>query len=436
MTDRNVLPSSANNPQAAPRKKLNILLNPVGSAGDVHPLAGLGAALKARGHDVTFITNDYFQPLAEGLGLTFIPMGTRAEFEAVLHHPDAWHPRKALDLIFRTVIEKTLTQTVETVQRLNQPGRTVVVGTSLALGTRVAQDWLKIPTVSVHLAPSIFRSSYVVPRFSGLGFMRVLPSFARNWMWRVIDALVVDRALAGPLNEFRAKLGLPRVKRFMHDWWHSPLRVIGLFPPWFGPPQPDWPAQTVLTGFPMFDERELHGLAPEVEAFLAQGDKPLVFTPGSAMLQGEKFFAAAAAACAKLGRRGILLTRFPEQIPHELPAGVRHFSYVPLSALLPRAAAMVYHGGIGTCAQALAAGVPHLITPMAHDQHDNAARIRRLGVGAELEMSRVTAASLSRALGSLLSDRKMPGRCHELAQRMAQERPIEKTCALIEEAAS
>ena len=186
----------------------------------------------------------------------------------------------------------------------------------------------------------------------------------------------------------------------------------------------------------MFDERELHGLAPEVEAFLAQGDKPLVFTPGSAMLQGEKFFAAAAAACAKLGRRGILLTRFPEQIPHELPAGVRHFSYVPLSAILPRAAAMVYHGGIGTCAQALDAGVPHLITPMDHDKHDNAARIRRLGVGAELEMSRVTAASLSRALGSLLSDLEMPGRCNELAQRMAQERPIEKTCALIEEAAS
>jgi len=429
-------PSNPHDARISSRETLNILLNPVGSAGDVHPLAGLGSALKSRGHEVTVITNDYFRPLIEKLGLGFVPMGSREEFEAVLHHPDAWHPRKALDLIFRTVIEKTLAQTVQTIQRLNKPGRTVVVGTSLALGARVAQDWLKVPTVSVHLAPSIFRSIYLMPRFSGLGFMRALPRFARNWMWRLIDALVVDKALAGPLNEYRATLGLPRVSRVLHGWWHSPLRVIGLFPPWFGPPQPDWPAQTVLTGFPMFDERELHGLAPEVEAFLAQGDAPLVFTPGSAMLQGEKFFAAAAAACSKLNRRGILLTRFSEQIPAQLPAGVRHFSYVPLSALLPRAAAMVYHGGIGTCAQALAAGVPHLITPMAHDQHDNAARIRRLGVGAELEMSRVTAASLSRALGALLADRSVPGRCSEVAQRMTQEQPMKRTCALIEQAAS
>ncbi len=140
----------------------------------------------------------------------------------------------------------------------------------------------------------------------------------------------------------------------------------------------------MLTGFPLFDEKQVHALSPEVEDFLNAGEKPLVFTPGSAMLQGEKFFAAAAQACALSGRRGILLTRFPKQLPAKLPEGVKHFDYVPLSGLLPRAAAMVYHGGVGTCAQALAAGIPHLITPMAHDQHDNASRVARLGVGVEL----------------------------------------------------
>lgn len=415
--------------RAAP---LNILLNPVGSAGDVHPLAGLGAALKARGHDVTVITNGYFGPLIEKLGLKFIELGTREQYEEVLRHPHAWHPRKALDLIFRTIIEKALPQTVELLQRLHQPGRTVVVGTSLALGARVAQDWLNIPTVSVHLAPSIFRSSYVVPRFAGLGFMNWLPRFARNGVWRVIDALIVDPSLAKPLNAYRAKLGLAPIKRIMHDWWHSPTRIIGLFPPWFGPPQPDWPKQATLTGFPMFDERELHGLAPEVEAFLHAGGKPVVFTPGSAMLQGRKFFSAAAQACAALGKRAVLLTRFAEQVPKDLPAGVRHFDYVPLSLLLPRAAAMVYHGGIGTCAQALAAGVPHLVTPMAHDQFDNAARLERLGVGVTLPMERVTPRRLEATLARLLASRDAPGRCWEIARRMEQERPVERTCELIE----
>lgn len=416
-------------------KPLNILLNPVGSAGDVHPFVGLAAALKARGHEVRILTNEYFRPLAEKMGLEFVPLGSREEFETVLRDPNAWHPRKALDVIFKAVIEKLLPQTVETLSRLHQKGRTVVVASTLALGARVAQEAFSIPTVSVHLAPGIFRSSYEVPVFDGLGFMRWLPRFAKDLVWRLIDAAFVDPSTAPAINRYRATLGLKPVQRILHHWWHSPLRVLGLFPAWFGPPQPDWPAQTLLTGFPMFDERDVHAPDPALEAFMAEGDKPFVFTPGSAMLQGQKFFAAAAEACRMLKRRGILLTRFEEQIPRELPPGVRHFAYVPLSRLLSRCAAMVYHGGIGTCAQTLAAGVPHLVMPMAHDQHDNAARLARLGVGDSLAPGKFTADHLARKLKALVENRDMPGRCWEIARRMEQERPLERSCEIIEQCA-
>ena len=77
----------------------------------------------------------------------------------------------------------------------------------------------------------------------------------------------------------------------------------------------------------------------------------------------------------------MFLTQYPEQLPARLPNGVRHFNYIPFSTVLPRAAAFVHHGGIGTTAQALAAGVPQLVVPLAHDQPDNAVRIRHLGVG-------------------------------------------------------
>jgi UDP:flavonoid glycosyltransferase YjiC (YdhE family) len=63
-----------------------------------------------------------------------------------------------------------------------------------------------------------------------------------------------------------------------------------------------------------------------------------------------------ALALSRSGQRGILLTQFPEQLPATLPNGVRHFNYVPFSRVLPCAAAFVHHGGIGTTAQALAAG--------------------------------------------------------------------------------
>src|SRR5262249_32355180 len=151
-----------------------------------------------------------------------------------------------------------------------------------------------------------------------------------------------------------------------------------LFPEWFGPPQPDWPPNVTMTSFPLFDERGLAELPTDVETFLAAGTPPIVFTPGSAMKQGRAFFTTAVEACVRLGRRGVLLTRFGEQVPPSWPEGIRHFEYVPFSQVFPRAAAVVHHGGIGTTSQCLAAGVPQLIMHMAHDQPDNAARILKL----------------------------------------------------------
>src|SRR5207253_413252 len=133
--------------------------------------------------------------------------------------------------------------------------------------------------------------------------------------------------------------------------------------------------------------------------------------PGSAMKQGKAFFAAAVEACVKLGRRGMLLTRFPEQVPSPLPDGIRHFEYVPFSQVFPRAAAVVHHGGIGTTAQALAAAVPQLVMHMAHDQPDNAARVLRLGVGRPISPKAFRAPAVAKALHALSSSPEIAERC-------------------------
>ena len=64
---------------------------------------------------------------------------------------------------------------------------------------------------------------------------------------------MADLTLAPELNRFRAELGLAPVHGIIDQWWHSPARIIGLFPDWFAPPAPDWPPQTRLTGFPLYD---------------------------------------------------------------------------------------------------------------------------------------------------------------------------------------
>src|SRR5205823_14931335 len=90
---------------------------------------------------------------------------------------------------------------------------------------------------------------------------------------------------------------------------------------------------------------------------------------------------AAVAACERLGVRGLLLTKYPHQLPPRLPPTVRYCPFAPFRRLLPLCGAVVHHGGIGTTAAALSAGIPQLILPLAWDQPDNAERVRRLGVG-------------------------------------------------------
>ena len=263
---------------------------------------------------------------------------------------------------------------------------------------RVAQDALGIPGVSVHLSPAILRSVLKPARTPPLPVSARLPRSWNRLVYSIVDALLIDRALAGPLNDFRRSLGLPPVKRIFNSWIHSPDRVIGLFPDWFAPQPPDWPRQTVLTGFPLYDESDVTAVDPAVERFLIDGPAPIAFTPGSAMRHAQRFFAEAVRTCRILGCRGVLLSRHAENMPANLPPDVRHVDYVPFSRLLPHCAALVHHGGIGTAAQALAAGIPQLVVPMAHDQPDNAARLNRLGVAEVLPARRFRAPRASAAL--------------------------------------
>jgi UDP:flavonoid glycosyltransferase YjiC (YdhE family) len=415
---------------------VKVLLIPLGSHGDVHPFVGLGLALRARGHDVTLITLGYFEKLVRSAGLDFVALPLAEDFEEGLKDPDLWHPRRGFALVVRKSLLPYLRPIYDHIAERYVPGQTVVVPGSLAFGARVAQDRLGVPVASVHLQPGVLRSEYHAPVLPGLFMPDWLPRFLKRWQYRLANALVIEPLLTPGLNAFRAEVGLPPVHDLMGGWWHSPRLVLGLFPDWYGPPQPDWPPQVRLTGFPLYDERELRDVPAELAEFLDAGPPPVVFTPGSANRHGHAFFAAAVEACRLLGRRGLLLTRFPEHLPASLPPEVRHFEYVPFSRVLPRAAALAHHGGIGTTAQALAAGIPQLIMPLAHDQPDNADRLRRLGVGRALPPARFCAPAVAHALDALLSSADVAARCRDYAGRIRASRPLDEASRLIEELAA
>jgi len=410
---------------------LDVLLPTIGSAGDVHPIIAFGTALQKRGHRATVITNQFFEPQVRDAGLDFVALGTTREAEEAIADPRLWHKTKSFACIVERAIAPNIDRLYQTIQGRRKPN-TVVAASALCFGARVAQENLGVPLASVHLQPAIIRSLVDGGQQGRIPMGPSVPRFGKKAVFWLLDKVWGDRLLAPPINSFRASVGLPPVRRILRDYVHSPQMVIGLFPEWFAPIQPDWPPNTHLAGFVLHDDSERQTVGAEVEQFLAGGSPPLVFTPGSAAATLKDFFRESVEACRIGGHRAMLVTNFPEQLPGNLPSEVRHFPYLPFSQILPRCSALVYPGGVGTMAQAINAGIPHLVVPHGHDQPDNAFRVKRLGLGSSVYPERYTAARVARILRELLTSSEIRSRCASYCRRIDSAAALNRACDLIE----
>ncbi|HEY3393621.1 MAG TPA: glycosyltransferase, partial [Lacipirellulaceae bacterium] len=355
----------------------HFIITALGSYGDVHPMVGLGSALVARGHRVQVITNPYFEEVVTHARLELLPIGTREDYLRLTQHPDLWHPIRGPQLVLTQAAVELMRPLYKMLTDHFVPGETVFCAHALDLASRVVGEKFGVPVVSINFAPVMFWTMHDSPRLKGALLGPRVPKWLKRVQFWLADEVVSPRLWGNELNCMRAELGLAPANRIFTHWLHATDLVLGLFPDWFGPPQPDWPPNTRAVGFPLWDSPEsvpifrsvsMSGellerkmgtdlLGGEIREFLAAGSPPIAFSPGSANREAQPFFAAAVDACRRLGRRGILLTKYADQLPSELPDTVRHFVFVPLSKLLPHTSALVHHGGIGTCAQGLAAGV-------------------------------------------------------------------------------
>ncbi|HEY8901905.1 MAG TPA: glycosyltransferase [Chthoniobacterales bacterium] len=398
-----------------------VLLLPIGSSGDVNPFLWLGRLLRARGHEVTVVANPVFADAIRALGLRHIPFGDETEFRSLLDHPDVWHPLKGPPLVLRFAGEVTGRHFDLIASEMRDGDQPLVLAPATAFGARLAREKFGFPLISVHLQPCIFLSVGDTPLVGrGLDWIRKLPSGLKRAVFALIRARIGREVNPGVRRACKV-VGIPAPRNAFTEWWQSPDGGLCLWPEWFGPPQPEWGPQVVNAGFPLYDLADQIALPPALEAFLTAGPPPLLFTPGTAMSQGTQFFETALAACRRGGHRAIFATKFPDRLPANLPSEIFHAAYVPFSTLLPRCAAIVHHGGIGTTSQALAAGIPQLIRPFSHDQPDNASRVQRLGVGEAIRPDDFTEAHLTRTLGALLTNEPLKSRAAALATRLRAE---------------
>lgn len=411
---------------------MDVLIFTLGSLGDIHPFVGLGQALTARGHRVTLGANSAFRDLILAAGLEHEEVGTRAELDETFADDRFWHPNVGYRQVVDRIIMPAMRRQFEIVAG-RRSERTVVVASTVSLGARIARDKLGVPVLGAHVQPMVIWSEYRSPVVGGLWLGDGVPRALKRWQYRLAESLTVRRWMLRPVNRFRAEIGLPRL-RSMDELLHAPDGVLALFPEWFAPRQPDWPAQTRFVGFPLWDASREMGLDPRLETFLDAGDPPIAFTLSTTDWLAPEFYRAAVDACRALSCRGILLTRDRVAVPDPLPPEILRVDFAPFRPLLPRVRALVHHGGLGTGAQALAAGIPQVTRPACFDQPDNAERLERLGTSRTLSCRELDGPRLAAALVEMGSP-AVRRRCREIARRLRTGGGLSEAVAVVERAA-
>lgn len=409
---------------------MQVIMVAIGSAGDVYPFIGLGKALVEQGHGVTLCSMPAFQAAIEQQGLEFVPVCDEQTYRQAMDDPRLWEPKTSFGTLWQAIAGM-----LEPVYRYVASRRfedIVVVGSLWALGARIAHERYGIPYLSVQVSPSTLLSAHVPPVHPKFNVSPRMPLSLRKWLWRGIEYLSLDRTCAPAIDALRHKVGLTgTVQRVFSQWLHAPQGVLCLFPDWFAAPQPDWPRPLNMVGFPLYDGSQGGELGPQVQAFLAAGPAPVVFTQGSTTHFDQRFYRLAISALAKLGARGIFLTGDREAIS-DLPASVLQCRYAPMSTLLPHCAALVHPAGVGAMSLALAAGIPQVVLPVAHDQFDNAERLVRLGAGVRLKLP-LGEHDLLEALLHVRSDPAIRRACVLAHQRSVASDACAQAVELIEE---
>lgn len=383
-----------------------VLFTALGSYGDLYPYLAVGVCLRKFGHGVTVATSEAFRAKVEAQGLNFFPLRPDISLENREMMAYLFHQRHGTERVLREIavrVRETYDDSVAAVQQAD-----VVVTHPITFGSVLAVRKLRKPWISSVLAPISFISAYDPPvpaPFPGLVRLRVFGPGLMRAIWSLGKSASVR--WVKPVLQLQRELGLASNGHPLFEGANSPDLVLALFSRVFAEPQPDWPTQTVVTGFPLFDSTGGAALAPELQAFFDAGPAPVVFTLGSSAVGAAgRFYADSLQAVTGIGVRALFLTGpHPQGLPAVLPETVLTWPYAPHGPAFARAAAIVHQGGVGTTAQALTSGRPSLVVPFAHDQFDNAERVRRLGAGLSLPRSKYNPRSAEEALRQLLHNR-------------------------------
>jgi sterol 3beta-glucosyltransferase len=408
---------------------VNVAVLAIGSRGDVQPYVALADGLRRAGHTVRFTATTEFVGLAEDHGLTVQPVAFSVQ--AALAERSA---RRAVEggghgasFAAFARIARTGAKAFAEAALSAADGADVVVGglSALAVGTAVAAraGVPFLPALNVPVDPTSAWPGALFPN------LRIGP---RSWSNRVshrLTRLALSLTMGAGADAARVDVvgaaPLPRVGAFEHLLPADLPTLYGISAAILPRPD-DWPATRHVVGTWFLDPPDGWQPDRELQAFLAAGPPPVYLGFGS---MGADDPAATARlvleAIQAAGVRAIVHRGWARLVAADPPVGVHVVESVPHAWLLPRVAAAVHHGGAGTTAASLRAGVPTVVVPFHGDQSFWARRVRELGAGpAPIPRRRLTTARLAAALAAATSDADLRRRAAALGERIRAENGV------------
>ncbi|MEM7797745.1 MAG: glycosyltransferase [Chloroflexota bacterium] len=402
-----------------------ILIIAIGTRGDVQPAIALGKRLQTAGHTVSILASAHFKPWIEGHGL--IPIPASLDVQEVMQRGGVeWveqghRPLVQLSVIYRLAQESGMAPIWDAWEASQGMDLIISSITSDIYAVAIAEK-LSIPLVSMAFQPTV-QATRSGPAMIAAPFPRqeaITNRLVGRFIYEPSPWLIYARLT----NRFRQEIGLPHQGGRANRLARNRLPMLMAFSPQVVPPAADRPPQVHTTGYWFLEEEEINYRPPaDLEAFLSNGPPPVYIGFGSMTRRDPgQITQILLEGIAKSGQRAVMLSGWAGLGDHKLPDNILLLDRVPHSWLFPRMGAVVHHGGAGTTAAGLRAGVPSLIIPHFADQPYWGERVNALGVGPkQIWRHRLTADRLAQGILQAVSSAPIRHKAATLGKRIRAE---------------
>jgi amino acid adenylation domain-containing protein len=386
---------------------MRAVLSTIGTNGDFQPMLALAAELLRAGHQPVLALSPNFEERARDNGIEFVQLGPTMPLEKIRSIISAQIGNQKPAEQVRYFLEATLPHLPAMCQTLRETcgNADVLIGSPYQLACRIVHETTAIPYVSLHLS-----------QFADLG----------GGEMREVSASLI--------NPYRAEQGLPSLQDPLGVDGNSNQLAIYAVSRYFLQRPSKWPDHYKVVGFFFHDENDWQ---PERELadFCQSGERPVVVSFGSIVHSNPTAITDLVLDAARQAECRMIIQRGWGGLGKEaLPINVHVTGFAPHAWLFPRAALVVHHGGAGTTASALRAGVPAVVVPHTLDQPIWAEFARAQGcVRNVIPFTHLNANRLAAAIRSALASPQLSLSAAAFGAKISTETGVQTARELIEE---